>query len=168
MAETKSYVRLGDGIANNVKTMANEAMTDITKDLIGIFTEFAKEKIKEAPDKMYGWLNSKNTQDELVALWSSKLAQEGLVPKGYAGLSEKLLIANMHQDGYMAGLYVGYILAMMGLVDNVTDEELILSVRDYIRPNLIGHHYDDKEQFCSKYRDKKYSWVEKAIKDKEQ
>ena len=42
----------------------------------------------------------------------------------------------MHQTGYLDGLYVGYILAMMSLVDNEAPKDLILSVRDDIRPNL--------------------------------
>ena len=41
-------------------------------------------------------------------------------------------------------MYVGYILAMMALVDNGASKDTILAVRDYIRPNLMGHHFDDR------------------------
>ena len=43
--------------------------------------------------------------------------------------------------------------------------ELILSVRDDVRPNLMGHHYNDREQFYQRYKDEAYSWVEKSRKD---
>ena len=98
---------------------------------------------------------------KLAALWSEQLFKEGLVPKGYSGLPDKLLVANLHQDGYLNGMYVGYILAMMALVDNGTSKDTILAVRDYIRPNLMGHHFDDRDEFISQYKNEKYSWVEK-------
>lgn len=88
-----------------------------------------------------------------------------LLPRGYAGLPDNLLIDNLHQDGYLDGIYVGYILAMMSLVDNNASRELILSVRDDIRPNLMGHHYNDRDNFYSRYKDDMYSWVEKTNKD---
>lgn len=164
MSEIKTDVRLGEGLANDVKTVLNQEMTEVAKEFIGIVSNVVKEKMKEAPDKIYEWLNSKKTQDELVDLCSNKLVQDGLISKGYAGLPEELLIANMHQEGYLDGLYAGYVLAMMGLVDSAAKEELILSVRDYIRPNLIGHHYNTRDEFCSKYKDEKYNWVEKIKK----
>lgn len=167
MSENKTDVRLGEGVANDVKATLNQEMKEIAKKFIGIVSDVVKEKMKEAPDKIYEWLNSQKTQDEIVDLWSNKLVQDGLIPKGYAGLPEELLIANIHQEGYLDGLYVGYILAMMGLVDNAAGEELILSVRDYIRPNLMVHHYDNRDEFCSKYKDEKYSWVEKTRKSEE-
>jgi hypothetical protein len=83
------------------------------------------------------------------------------VPKGYSGLPDKLLVTNLHQDGYLGGMYVGYILAMMALVDNGASKDTILAVRDYIRPNLMGHHFDDRDEFIGQYKNEKYSWVEK-------
>ncbi|MEG1301470.1 MAG: hypothetical protein RSC93_12265 [Erysipelotrichaceae bacterium] len=35
-----------------------------------------------------------------------------------------------------------YILAMLSSVDNAVSEYLILSVRDDIFPDLMGHHYN--------------------------
>lgn len=108
---------------------------------------------------------SKKDTDELISLWSSQLSEKGLLPQGYAGLPDNLLIDNLHQDGYLAGLYTGYALALMSLVDNNASKELILSVRDDVRPNLTGHHYNDREQFYLRYKDEAYSWVEKSRKD---
>ena len=100
-------------------------------------------------------------EQKVEALWSEQLFEEGLVPKGYSGLPDKLLVTNLHQDGYLGGMYVGYILAMMALVDNGASKDTILAVRDYIRPNLMGHHFDDRDEFIGQYKNEKYSWVEK-------
>ena len=59
----------------------------------------------------------------------------------------------------------GYVLAMMSLVDNKADEKLILSVRDDIRPNLIGQHYNDRGEFYEKYKNETYSWIESTDKE---
>ena len=54
---------------------------------------------------------------------------------------------------------------MMALVDNGASKDTILAVRDYIRPNLLGHHFDAREEFISQYKSEKYSWVEKEKAD---
>lgn len=166
MSETKSGVRLGEGVSNEVKTAINQETADIAKMLIGIISNYIKDRIKDAPEKLEQLLNIEKTEQELVDLWFNQLVQDELIPRGYTGLPEEFLIANIHQEGYLDGLYAGYTLAMMGLVDNDASEDLILSVRDYIRPNLMGHHYDNKNEFYSKYKDEKYSWVEKTRKSK--
>lgn len=158
----KNGVRLGEGIADGVKETANQELSEIGKMLIGIFAKFVKDKIQGVNlDELF----SKKNEDELVALWSNQLAERGLVPKGYAGLPEEMLIANMHQDGYLDGLYAGYALAIMAMVDNDAPKDLILSVRDDVRPNLMGHHYKDRDEFYSHYKDEKYKWVDTARKE---
>lgn len=161
MSENKKAVQLGEGVADNIKQAANQELSAIGKMLIGVFANFAKEKIQGINlDELF----SKKNEEELVALWSNQLAEKSLIPKGYAGLPEELLIANMHQEGYLDGLYAGYALAMMALVDNDAPKDLILSVRDEIRPNLIGHHFNNRDEFYKRYKDEKYSWVDKADK----
>lgn len=53
----------------------------------------------------------------------------------------------------------------MSLVDKNATKELVLSVRDDIRPNLIEHHYNDRDCFNSRYKDEAYSWIENTCKD---
>ena len=84
------------------------------------------------------------------------------MPKGYNDLQDNLLISNFHQEGYLDGLYAGYVLAMMALADNDAPKDIILAARDYICPNLIGHHYDDRDEFIGQYKDEKYSWIDKT------
>lgn len=159
---SENNVKLGDGLIDGLKDEANQELLSIGKMLISTLSKYVKGKVQEIDIEK---LLSKKDKDELISLWSSQLAEKGFLPKGYAGLPDNLLIDNLHQDGYLAGLYAGYALAMMSLVDNNASKELILSVRDDIRPNLMGHHYNDRENFYLRYKDETYNWVEKSNKD---
>lgn len=156
---SENNVKLGDGVADGLKSEANQELLSIGKTLIGLLSKYVKDKVQDIDLEK---LLSKKDEDELISLWSSQLSEKGFLSKGYAGLPDNLLIDNLHQDGYLAGIYAGYALAMMSLVDNNASKELILSVRDDIRPNLMGHHYNDKEEFHLRYKDEAYSWVEKT------
>lgn len=161
MSESKNSVKFGDGLADGVKNKVNQESLGICNLLLERLFEYLNEKVQ---DINFEKLFSKKEKEKIVSLWSSALAEKGLLPKGYAGLPDNLLIDNMHQDGYLDGLYAGYALAMMSLVDNGAPKELILSVRDEVRPNLVGHHYNDREEFYLHYKDEKYSWIEKSNK----
>ena len=120
-------VKLGDGVADGLKSEANQELLNIGKILIGTLSKYVKDKVQNIDlEKL---LYQKDT-DKLISLWSSQLSEKGLLPQGYAGLPDNLLIDNLHQEGYLAGLYTGYALALMSLVDNNASRELILSVRD--------------------------------------
>ena len=148
-------------MADGVKVQANQEALNICNLLLERFFEFIKEKVQDIDfEKLF----SKKDKDEVVSLWSSILAEKELLPKGYAGLLDNLLIDNLHQDGYLAGLYAGYAITLMSLVDNNASEELVFSVRDDVRPYLDGHHYNDREKFYLRYKDEAYSWVEKSHK----
>ena len=155
-------VHLGDGVLDAAKADVNSRTKDLVKVAINTFFDYLEEKAKEFPEIIGQLRNSPETEQEIAALWSEHLFERGLVPKGYNGLPDNLLISNFRQDGYLSGLYVGYILAMMALVDNDAPQDVILAVRDYIRPNLLGHHYDDRDEFISQYKSEKYSWIAKA------
>ncbi|MBU9725515.1 hypothetical protein [Diplocloster modestus] len=164
MAEKKNTVHLGENVADDVKLAVNEEMKAIMKMVITTFSQSLKAKIPELPEKIEKKIkeivDKPETVDEIAEVWSRELYKKGLVPKGYNGLPDELLIANFHQDGYLDGLYAGYVLAMMALVDNEAEKELILSVRDDIRPNLVGHHYDNRDEFYKRFKGETYSWIE--------
>ncbi len=161
MTENDKSVHLGDGVADKVKENINENLSDALTLLSNIVFGFVKDKIKTAPKEIENLLSNPNTKQEIVTLWSNRLFEKGLIPKGYNGLPDELLIANLHQTGYLDGLYAGYAIAMMSLVDNKAETELIRSVRDDMRPNLMGHHYNDRDEFYKKYKSETYNWVEK-------
>lgn len=51
---------------------------------------------------------------------------------------------------------------MMALVDNNVSEDTVLAIRDCLRPNLMGHRYDSRNEFLDRYDDEKYKWIEKS------
>lgn len=51
---------------------------------------------------------------------------------------------------------------MLALVDSNASEELILTIRDYIRPNLMGHSYESRDNVIDLYKNEKYSWIDKS------
>ena len=154
-------VRLGDGVVDEAKAEANNRIKELVKMSVNMFFDYLESQMKDLPDTIKRLRNNPELEQKVETLWSEQLFEEGLVPKGYSGLPDKLLVANLHQDGYLGGMYVGYILAMMALVDNGASKDTILAVRDYILPNLMGHHFGDRDEFISQYKNEKYSWVEK-------
>ena len=161
MEEEKVY--LGEGIANEVKNVLNKETKEIINAAIRAVTKKIKEKIPELPDmvgaKIKNLADSQKMVDEITIEWAEELYENGLIPNGYSGLSDKLLIHNFHQEGYLDGMYVGYILALMSLIDNEADEKLILSVSDDVGSNLIGHRYDDRDEFIDKFKTEKYQKI---------
>lgn len=155
-------VRLGGGIADEAKTEFNNRAGGLVKLAINMVFDYLENHVSNLPDAVRRLRYNKEIEQKVEVLWSEKLYEEGLVPKAYSGLPDKLLIDNLHQTGYLDGLYVGYALAMMAMVDNNADEDLILAVHDYIRPNLMGHHFNDRDEFIRQYKNEKYSWVEKG------
>lgn len=168
MGEEK--VRLGDGVANVAKKTANDEAKAILIEVIKAFSKKIKEKIPELPDmfdtKIKELVDNQKVIDEIRKEWSEELYEKGLVPKGYSGLPDELLIHNFRQEGYLDGLYVGYILALMSLIDNGADENVILSVRDDVGSNLFGHHYEERDEFINNFKNEKYQTILKQKKER--
>lgn len=162
MDNMERKVHLGDNVGNELKNEINNGLIELIKTITPKFFVWLTKKTEDLPGMIKQLCNDDETEQKIATLWSEYLSEENLVPKGYKGLSDNFLISNFHQDGYLAGLYVGYVLAMMSLVDNGASRDVIISIRDYIRPNLVGHHYDDREEFIVRYKDCKYSWIDKA------
>lgn len=166
MGEEK--VHLGEGIADEAKKVLNKETEEIINVAIKAFSKKIKEKIPELPDmvvaKIKNLADSQKVVDEITKEWSEELYEKGLVPKGYSGLPDKLLIHNFHQEGYLDGMYVGYILALMSLIDNEADEKLIMSVKDDVGSNLNGHRYNDRDEFIDKFKAEKYQTIFKQKK----
>lgn len=160
MTDDSNGVCLGDGVKDKVIENINENLSDVFDLFLNSFFTIIKDKIPSAVQDIEKIFSNPEMKKDITTVWSNQLFEKGLIPKGYNGLPEELLIANFHQDGYLEGVYDGYVLAMMSLVDNKADEKLILSVRDDIRPNLTGQHYNDRSEFYEKYKSETYNWVE--------
>ena len=164
MESNKDGVRLGEGVSDDLKQNVNKELSDIGKLLIRIVSKYVKEKIQDINlDELF----CKKNEEDLLNLWSTELMEKDLVCKAYEGLPDSLLIDNLHQEGYLDGMYVGYALAMMSLIDNGAPKDLILNVRDDIRSNLIGHHYNNKNEFIELFKNEKYSLVDNLSEEDE-
>ena len=163
MAENKDEVKSNSSVADALIQYWKIKLIENGKALIDEISKYLKENIQNINwEKLF----NRKTKDELLNIWSDQLAEQGFIEKGYAGLPEDLLIKNLHQEGYLDGMHVGYMLAMMSLVDNNAEKGLILSVRDDIRKNLIGHHYDNKAEFINIFKSEKYNWINSLSKKK--
>ena len=155
-------VDFGDGVLDEAKAGVNNRTKKLVKIVIDAVFDCIEDKVKDLPETIRQLRNSPEPNQKIAVLWSEQLYKEGIASKGYNGLTEKDLISNFHQEGYLDGLYVGYVLAMMALTDNGVPKDIILAARDYIRPKLISNHYDDSDEFISQYKDEKYSWIDKS------
>ena len=157
--------KLGEGVASEVKKEINRELSSMAKTHIRILFAYLNDKVQGIDiDDILGKL-SKKDEDEIISLWSSQLVEEGLLPSGYGGLPNDLLIENLHQTGYVDGLYSGYVLAMISLIDNNAPHELIASVKDDLFPKPIALRYRDRHELAARLDDEKYRWVKCPPKD---
>jgi hypothetical protein len=154
-------VRLGEGVLVAAKAAVNSRIKELARTSVGVFFDFVEGKVKDLPETIKRLRNNPEAEQKIAALWSEHLFEADLAPKGYNGLPDSLLVSNLHQEGYLDGLYAGYVLAMMALADNDAPKDIILAARDCIRPNLTGRHYDYRDEFIGQYKDGKYNWIDK-------
>lgn len=161
MENNEKKVQLGDGVWDNAKTEINAESTKLITKLINVVFGYIGQKIDKLPEAIQQMENRPETTQEIMKMWSDSLSEQGLISGGYAGLPDELLIHNFHQDGYLAGLYAGYALALVAMADNAVQKESIIAVRDAMRPNLLGHSYEERSEFTGLLKDEKYEWINK-------
>lgn len=163
MEKDKKDVRLGDGVANDLKQDINQNLSDIGKICIDVFSKFIKEKIQGIDlDELF----SKKNKEDILALCSNQLAKEGLIPQEYGELPGKYLIHHMQQMrqiAYVDGIFAGYCLTMMSLMDNEVPENIIFSIKNDVCPNL-AQRYNNREEIYKRYESKKYRWLKQTSK----
>lgn len=161
MENNENKVQLGDGIWDAAKTDINDRTAIVAKNLVRMFFDYLDQKLKELHEAIRQFKNDPETTQEITKMWSEELFSQGLIPRGYAGLSDELLIRNFRQEGYLDGLYAGYALALTAMADKDVQEETIIAVRDALRPNLLGHSYEERAEFTDLLKDEKYEWINK-------
>ncbi len=159
MENNENKVRLGDGILDAAKTDINNRIEAVAKNLVSMFFDYLDQKVKDLPETIRQHKNNPETTQKIAKMWSEELFSHGLIPRGYAGLSDELLIHNFRQEGYLDGLYAGYALALTAMADKGVQEEIIIAVRDALRPNLFGHSYEERAEFIDLLKDEKYKWI---------
>ena len=93
-------VRLGDGVVDEAKAETNNRLKELAKRYNLLFDDLER-LVKDLPDTIKRLRNNPEVEQKVEALWSEQLYEEGLAPKGYSGLPDRLLVANLHQDGYL-------------------------------------------------------------------
>ena len=158
----KKDISVGAELMEKAKGEAVDWFKDCMERNIPELLNWLEKKLKdEFPKFVKKLLTSKDAEKKIVSLWSDYVFEEGIIPDEYKGLPDKYLIDNLHQDGYLTGLFTGYALAMMALADSGVSKDIIFSTRDYIRPYLIRHHYNDNDEIVDKYKREEYLWIEK-------
>ena len=163
MENNENNVKLGDGIWDAAKTDINDRVAITAKALIKMFFDYLDQKVEKLPETIKQLRDNPKTTREIIKMWSDNLYAQGLIPSGYTGLPDELLIHNFHQEGYLDGLFAGYALALTAMVDADAPKETIMAVRDMLRPNLLGHSYEKRSEFTDLLKDEKYEWI---IKEK--
>ena len=149
-----------DGVIDAVKDEFNRQASQYARELVRKAFAFIREKSENLPTEVEKLLSDKKAEDAVVSLWANQLYAEGIVPKGYVGLQDKDFVHNLRQEGYIDGMYVGYIQTLVAMIDNGVEKEKILAVRDALRANLWGHRYEDSAEFTNLLKDEKYRWIE--------
>lgn len=152
-------VKLGDGVGNTIKDEINKQAIEWAKVGLKWLFDFIEAKVKDLPESIKKLRNNPETEQAFAKMWADQLYEKNLIPAVYRGLSDDMLIHNFHQEGYLNGMYVGFILSVMAMIDSNVPEDSIVSVRDLVVPNLLGHLYENRDEFTSRFDDEKYRWV---------
>lgn len=151
--------KFGDGVMDAAKDEFNREAGQCARELVRKAFAYIREKAEDLPATLESLLSDKKVEDDVISLWANQLYTEGIVPKGYVGLQDEDLVHNLQQEGYIDGMYVGYIQALVAMIDNGVEKEKILAVRDALRANLWGHRYEDSAEFTNLLKDEKYEWI---------
>lgn len=164
MKENDKSIHKSNRIVDEVTRNIGDNVVEFLNLLTNEFFNYLKDKVKDVPKEIEKLLSNQEAKKEITVQWSNQLLEKGFISKGYNGLPDEFIVANLRQEGYLDGLYAGYVLALMSLVDNDADKDLILSVKDDLQSSLLGHHYDDRNEIYDRYKGKAYSWLESVPK----
>lgn len=134
-------------------------MQGIASMAVEMLFDYIESKVKEIPDSIKRLLDSPEAKKEVAALWSEKLYEQGVIPKGYAGLPDDLLIHNFHQDGYLEGMYAGYLITITALAEKGVSKEDLLDAREIVMPRFFRKSYEDRKALFDQLESEMQEWV---------
>ena len=165
-ATSSKNVQLGDDVLEVAKTNTNERTQEIVSLLVNMLFDYIESKVKDLPKTVKKIRKNPETAKEVSTLWSRQLYENGLIPYGYNGLTDNLLIHNFHQDGYLDGMYVGYLLSMITLAENGVDKNTLLSARKDILLKFGKKSYESRETLCKELEKEMQKWTRNPVIDK--
>lgn len=151
-------VHLGDGVLDAAKSSVNEGTKKILTSLIDKLFEYLGKKANDIPEKLKKIFQSPETKEEILSLWSTQLYEQGIIPAGYNGLPNELLIRNLKQDGYLDGMYVGVLITMVTLLEKGVSKEDLLNARKDIMPKLQKNTYESGDTLCAELEETIKNW----------
>lgn len=152
-------VSFGNGVLDAVKATTNERSRILAEAAVNKMFDYFEEKVKDLPEKVKRLRNSPETQERFIELWSEQLYEKGMVPKGYKGLPDDLLIHSFQQDGYIEGIYVGILLTLSTLIDQGASKQMIIELRKQAMPKVGYKYYEDREALINDLNEKIGSWL---------
>lgn len=164
---TSKDVHFGDGVLDAVKTDTNSRFQELTKILIDLVFDYLEKKVKNLPETIKQLRNAPEMEKTVSALWSEQLFEKGLIPKGYCGLPDEFLIHNFHQDGYLDGLYSGYLITVLALADSGVSKDTLLAARGTILDRLVPQRYEERGDLCQQLEGKIRKWSEVSEAEKQ-
>lgn len=156
-------VHFGDGVLDIAKTSVNERSQEIISLLINMLFDYIEDKVDNLPMTIKRLRDNPQTETEVVSLWSQQLYAQGIIPSGYDGLPDELLIHNFHQEGYLDGMYVGYLISMIVMAENGVSKDMILDARKDILPKFFKKSYEDRKKLCQELEGEIHKWKESSI-----
>lgn len=160
-----SDVHFGDGVLDTAKETVNERMQGFASSLINEFFDYIESKVKDLPETIKSFLANPETKKDVANLWSYQLYEQGIIPRGYSGLSDELLIHNFHQDGYIDGMYAGYLITITALAENGVEKRILFDTRKDIIPKLFRKNYEDRGSLCDGLEAEICKWAETSTSD---
>lgn len=152
--EVPQNVRLGDGVADAAKAAANRRGQDIAERAVDFVFDYIEEKAGDIPDAIKNLLKKPETRKEISTLWSKHLYEQGVIPKGYVGLSDDLILQNYKQDGYQMGLHVGYLNALADMADRNMPRDVIIEMYKGIGSKVGRRYIWESRELCDQLRGK--------------
>lgn len=156
-------VHFGDGVLDVAKTSVNERTQEIISSLINMLFDYIEDKVDNLPMTIKKLRDNPQTETEVVSLWSQRLYAQGIIPSGYDSLPDEVLIHNFRQEGYLDGMYVGYLISMMVMAENGVSKDMLLDARKDIIPKFFKKSYEDRKKLCQELEGEMHKWREDSI-----
>lgn len=77
-------VRLGDGVADEAKSEANNRLKELARITVNMIFDDLERRVKDFPDTIKRLRNNPEVEQKVDALWSEQLLKKGSLPKDIA------------------------------------------------------------------------------------
>ena len=158
-------------VKNDVNIRSKSFAKKTINTLFDYLEDCVTETIKDS-DKRATFLNTirmiftkPETEEIVVKTAGEILADKGLLPEEYRHWDDEIWFHNLHQEEYMHGKYIGYLLAVIALYEKDAPIELLQSVEDSMTANIpaygLGGKYGSSDEVMEKFDKAKLAWKQR-------